>query len=444
MFNRSYSKHSGMNRIILPALASICILAVLLAGCTGAGKPGPSGTEETPTPQPSPGQQSSPLDTVIDTNNAFAIDLYRQLKRDPEYRDSNIFFSPFSISTALAITYEGAREQTADQIRSVFHFPDNKSVLQHGTSDLIARINDQANVYTLRTANALWAEQSHPFLPDYISTAGRYYSAKTTNLDFVHHPEESRITINQWVEDQTEDRIKDVIPRGAIDSNTTLVITNAIYFKGTWVKQFEPALTRDADFLSGNGDTVRVPMMQRTDDAAVFRYAETDSLQVLEMPYESGDGTELSMLVLLPKDGSLDTIEKSMDAGMIQEIRKSFAYKIVRVYFPKFTMETKYFLPRTLTAMGMPTAFTADADFSGMDGSRDLFITDVIHQAFVDVNEEGTEAAAATAVIVGRGAAPLEETIPVFRADHPFMFLIQDNETGNILFMGRVINPVGK
>lgn len=432
-----------MHRILLPALASLVILALLLAGCMGPGKPGPSGTEETPTPQPSPGQQSASLDTVVDANNAFAFDLYQELTGDPEYRESNIFFSPSSISTALAITYEGARGQTAEQIRSVFHFPDNQSVLRHGYTDLIAQINSESNAYMLRTANALWAEQTYPFLTDYINTAERNYNANTTNLDFVHHPEESRVTINRWVEDQTEDRIKDLIPPGEINPNTALVITNAIYFKGIWVKQFDPALTRDAEFLTGSGAKVQVPMMQRTDDAAVFRYTETGSFQVLEMPYESGDGTELSMLVMLPKDGSLDTFEKSLDAGTLQEIRKSLAYKIVRVYFPKFTMETKYFLPRTLSAMGMPTAFTAGADFSGMDGSRDLFITNVIHQAFVEVNEEGTEAAAATAVIMGKGAAPLEEKIPVFRADHPFILLIQDNETGNILFMGRVNNPVG-
>lgn len=432
-----------MHRIVLPALASLVILALLLAGCMGPGKPGPSGTEETPTLQSSPSQQSASLDTVIDANNAFAFDLYQELTGDPEYRDSNIFFSPSSISTALAITYEGARGQTAEQIRSVFHFPDNQSVLRHGYIDLIARINSESNAYTLRTANALWAEQTYPFVTDYINTAERNYDAKTTNLDFVHHPEESRVTINQWVEDQTEDRIKDLIPPGEINPNTALVITNAIYFKGTWVKQFDPALTRDAEFLTGSGATVQVPMMQRTDDAAVFRYVENGSFQVLEMPYESGDGTELSMLVLLPKDGSLDTFEKSLDAGTLQEIQKSLEYKIVRVYFPKLKMETKYFLPRTLSGMGMPTAFTAGADFSGMDGSRDLFITNVIHQAFVEVNEEGTEAAAATAVIMGKGAAPLKEKIPIFRADHPFIFFIQDNETGNILFMGRVSNPVG-
>jgi len=430
-----------MHRIVMPAMVSLVILVLLIAGCMGPGGFGPSEIKEVPTTQPSASQPSASLDTVVDAHNRFAFDLYHTLAGDPEYGDRNIFFSPFSISTALAITYEGARGETADEIQSVFYFPDNQSILRSGYSDLNARINSQLNTYTLRTANALWAEQTHPFLPDYINTADRNYAAKTTNMDFIHQPEESRITINSWVEDQTEDRIKDLIPRGVIDSNTALVITNAIYFKGMWVKQFDPALTRDAEFQTGSGATVQVPMMQRTDDAAVFRYAETDKLQVLEMPYESGSGTELSMLVLLPRENDTAGITQSLDVGTLQEIRQSLAFRIVRVYFPKFTMETKYFLPRTLSAMGMPSAFISGADFSGMDGSRDLFITNVIHQAFVDVNEEGTEAAAATAVIMGKGAAPSEEKVPVFRADHPFIFIIQDEETGNILFMGRMSDP---
>lgn len=424
------------------AMASCAILALLLAGCTGPGQSGHFDPTEIPTPQHTIGPPSDSGNNVVAANNQFALDLYAKLAEDPEFRDSNIFFSPFSISTALAITYEGAGGQTADQIRSVFHFPDNRSVLRNGYADLIARINSESNTYTLRTANALWAEQTHPFLPDYISTAERYYGAKTTNLDFVHQSEESRITINHWVEEQTEDRIKDLIPPGIIDPNTALVITNAIYFKGMWVKQFEKGKTLDAPFLTGSGTTVQVPMMQRTDEDAFFGYAETETIQVLSMPYESGEGYELSMLVLLPKDGSLDRIEKSFDAGILKDIRGSLSDMRVKVFFPKFTMETKYFLPRTLSAMGMPTAFTASADFSGMDGGRELFITNVVHQAFIEVNEEGTEAAAATAVIMGKGASPNAHTVPVFRADHPFIFLIQDNETGNILFMGRVSNPV--
>ncbi len=428
---------------VILGMATCMVLAILLAGCTGLQQPGPSAPQETPTPIPAVSLPSASSDTVVDANNRFSLDLYSRLADDPEFRDGNLFFSPFSLSSALAINYEGARGNTADEIRSVFHFPDNRSVLLSGFEETIARVNGNANAYTLRTANAMWAEQTHPFLPDYISTADRYYGAKTTNLDFIHAPDESRITINRWVEDRTGDRIKDLIPAGAIDSNTRLVITNAIYFKGTWVKQFDPEKTVDADFLTGRGTTVKVPMMQRTDETAVYGYAETDTFQVLEMPYESGTGTEISMLVLLPKGNDLQEIEQSLGSGELRDLREALQSRQVKVFFPRFTMETKYFLPRVLSAMGMPLAFTGAADFSGMDGSGDLFITDVIHQAFVEVNEEGTEAAAATAVIMGKGAAPREDEVPVFRADHPFIFIIQDSGTGNILFMGRMSDPAG-
>lgn len=433
----------------ISALTALALIAVILAGCTGPGEPGPS-IEATPTPTvtvtappslPPPEIPGSAI-SVVDGNNRFALDLYARIADDPKAGDGNIFFSPFSISTALAITYEGARGETADEIQSVFHFPVNQTALRSGYATLVARANSRLNAYTLRTANALWAEKTHPFLPDYLGIADRYYDAKTTNMDFIYRPEKSRIIINQWVEDKTGDQIKDLIPPGAIDSSTALVITNAIYFKGTWVKQFDPEKTRDADFMTGSGTTIRVPMMQRTDDAAVFRYAETEMFQVLEMPYESGSGTELAMLVVLPRENDTAGVVQSLDVGTLQEIRQSLAFRVVRVYFPKFVMETKYFLPRTLSEMGMPTAFTAGADFSAMDGSRDLFITDVIHQAFVEVNEEGTEAAAATAVIMGKGASPAEEKVPVFRADHPFIFFIQERETGNILFMGQVSDPI--
>ena len=219
------------------------------------------------------------------------------------------------------------------------------------------------------------------------------------------------------------------------------MITNAIYFKGTWVKQFDPGKTTKQDFRTGSGTVVQVPMMQRTDEDAVYGYAESGLLQALSMPYESDGGKELSMLVILPKGDDLETIEASLDAAALADLRQGLGSRQVMVYFPKFTTKTKYSLPSTLSAMGMPTAFSGAADFSGMDGTRNLAISDVIHQAFLEVNEEGTEAAAATAVVIRLTSAG--EPAPVFRADHPFIFLILDDETGNILFMGRVTNPAG-
>jgi len=221
------------------------------------------------------------------------------------------------------------------------------------------------------------------------------------------------------------------------------VITNAIYFKGTWVEQFDANKTRDEEFRVAPNETVQVEMMQRTDEDAIYGYTETDTLQVLEMPYAHGNGTELSMLVLLPREDNLTAAEEALDAETVAGLRESLVRERVRVFFPKFTLETEYRLPRALAAMGMPTAFSDDADFSGMDGTEMLFVSEVVHKAFVDVNEEGTEAAAATGVVVNLKAAPGGDTTPVFRADHPFVFLIVEEDSGTILFMGRVANPEG-
>jgi len=433
----------------LCTITALAILLIVFAGCTGTApvQPVSPTVERTPagqTPAPVIITDTGSTTAVAEANNRFAFELYSRLAKDQKYSGDNLFFSPFSISSALAITYEGAKGKTSDEIRSVFHFPVNDTARREGYQDLNAGINSGDPSYSLRTVNTLWAEKTSPFLAEYIGTAERYYSANTTNLDFKGHPEDSRLTINIWVEDKTGDRIKDLIPAGAIDPMTRLVITNAIYFKGDWVKQFDKNKTADAEFRTGPQRTVKVPMMQRTDENAVYVYAENSDLQMLSMPYEHTTGPELSIIVLLPKADNLTTTEASLSADTLSALQQSAESRRVMVYFPKFTLGTKYSLPDTLGAMGMPTAFTGNADFSGMDGTNDLLISDVIHQAFVDVNEEGTEAAAATAVVMKLAAAPANpEPVPVFRADHPFIFIIQDDETGSILFMGRVVNPTG-
>jgi serpin B len=433
----------------LCTISTLAILLIVITGCTGTipVQPVSPTIEKTPvgqTPTPVIMIDAGSTKAVADANNRFAFDLYSRLAKDRESTGSNIFFSPFSLSSALAITYEGAKGETADEIRSVFYFPTNDTTCRNGFTGLNAGINSGDSSYSLRTANALWAEKTYPFLAEFVSTAERSYGAKTTNLDFKAHPEDSRITINSWVENKTEDRIKDLIPAGVIDPITRLVITNAIYFKGDWAKQFDKNKTTDAEFRTAAGKTVKIPMMQRTDEDAVYLYAENNDLQMLSMPYEHTTGKMLSMVVLLPKADNLTTTEASLSADTRSGLQQSATSRRVMVYFPKFTLKTKYSLPDTLGAMGMPTAFTGNADFSGMDGTKNLLISDVIHQAFVDVNEEGTEAAAATAVVMRPAAAHANpEPVPVFRADHPFIFLIQDDETGAILFMGRVINPAG-
>ncbi|WAI00499.1 serpin family protein [Methanogenium organophilum] len=414
---------------LIGAAACIILLCIFFAGCTDTD----GGPDDTP-----PATEGA--DTVVEANTLFANDLYHTLSSDEEYANQNLFFSPYSISTALALTYEGAKGTTAEEIRSVFYFPLDDAVRQEGYASLIAGLNRQDAAYTLKTANALWAEESYPFLPAYIETAQQYYAAEVRNMDFISAPDESRLTINRWVEDKTEDRITDLIPEGGITPLTRLVITNAVYFKGTWVLQFDENKTHSATFLTDGGESVTVDMMQRTDDDAIYPYTETDDLQILRMPYEHESGKALSMLVLLPKDGDITTAETALGTTELADAIASMEPGQVEVFFPKFTMETTYFLPDTLAGMGMPTAFGDEADFSGMDNTRFLFITDVIHKAFVEVNEEGTEAAAATAVIVGRGVS-VEQPVPVFRADHPFIFLIEDDETGSLLFMGKVADP---
>jgi serpin B len=377
---------------------------------------------------------------VVEANNRFALDLYTVMAA--ENPGDNIFFSPWSISSALAVTYEGAEGTTEDEIRSVFHFPADESTMRTGYKEITDGINSGNSGFTLKNANALWAEETYAFLPSYLDTTDRYYSARVTNLDFMNSPEESRQTINRWVEDQTANRIRNLLPAGSILPETMLVITNAIYFKGTWATEFNEENTANEDFRVSPTKTVQVPMMKQTGAGSKFWYAETGSFQVLGMPYASQGGKELSMLVLLPTDGDLEGAEDSLDVWTLSELRQDLVYQQVKVWFPKFKLETDYQMADTLSEMGMPSAFNLGvADFSGMDGTKSLAISQVFHKAYVDVNEEGTEAAAATAVPMYRSMEITDDPVPVFRADHPFIFLIMDNESGNILFMGRVTNP---
>ena len=372
---------------------------------------------------------------VIEANNRFAINLYSQYKSE----EGNIFFSPFSISTAMAMVYEGAEGKTAKEIKSVFGFPKYDNSRRNQYSNLLSEINKKDKEYALKTANALWAEQDFQFLDEYLTTVEEYYEGKTTNLDFKNEPDSSRLIINNWVEDKTNNKIKDLFPEGGIDSITRLVLTNAIYFKAKWLIQFDADKTSDEYFRVNPDKSIKVPMMQPTSQKSTFNYTQNKDLQILEMPYA---GEDLSMLILLPLDDDIEALENSFTIEKLTEWKKSLRKRRVKIYIPKFKFETKYFLSETLSDLGMPTAFTNSADFSGMTGKKDLKIDKVIHQAFIEVNEEGTEAAAATGVIMTMKSLRIQKhPTPVFRADHPFIFIIQQNETGNILFMGRVNNP---
>ena len=377
------------------------------------------------------GSTSQGIQEVVNANNKFAFDLYSELDKSEQ---GNIFYSPYSISAALAMTYEGAKGQTADEMKSVFHFPES-NILRPNFAAIYNEINKKDKPYKLSTGNALWAQQDYKFLDEYLSTVEKYYGGKAANLDFARETEKSRQTINTFIEEQTNNKIKDLIPQGVLDASTRLVLTNAIYFKGTWTWEFDKSDTSEQDFKTTPTNVVKTPMMYMKNDKAKFNYADVGDLQILELPYK---GEEISMLILLPTD-NLDTIELSLTAEKLEEWKSQMKEdKLDAIYLPKFEFDTKYFMKETLSKMGMPTAF-GNADFSGMDGTKSLFIDAVIHQAFVKVDEEGTEAAAATAVIMAESAAMQRK---IFRADHPFIFIIQERETGNILFLGRVVDPI--
>ncbi len=348
----------------------------------------------------------------------------------------NLFFSPYSISTALAMTYAGARGDTEKEMAQVLHFQVPQDRLPSAFASVMAKLHSQQEGNRLRIANRLWGQQGYDFLPEFLRVTREQYKAELALQDFATKTEEARKTINAWVEKQTEEKIKDLIPPGVLDQMTRLVLTNAIYFKGKWASQFDKKATQEAPFKLTSTKTVSMPMMHRRDS---FKYGTMDDAQILELPYV---GDELSMLIILPKavDGLADVEKRLTPAnlgGWLSALRK----QEVNVYLPRFTMTSQFQMNGVLKSMGMSSAFTPDAaDFSGMDGKRDLFISAVIHKAFVDVNEEGTEAAAATGVVMRAKAARIT---PEFRADHPFVFLIRDNGTGAILFVGRVVNPKG-
>nr|MBC8378798.1 serpin family protein [Planctomycetota bacterium] len=350
-----------------------------------------------------------------------------------------------------AMTYAGARGETAEQMAKTLHFPECKGPDSPGwmrTTEqfhrafgrIIDRLNQQGKKgdYQLSIANALWGQKGYTFLDDFIQLNDQYYHAGLENVDFINpvEREKARQKINTWVEGKTNEKIKNLIPKGVLDELTRLVLTNAIYFKGDWAEQFDPTDTTEQDFFVSSDKTVKVPLMYQK---AKFKFGQTETLQMLELPYK---GDDLSMLVLLPKEkGGLADLEKELTAEKRTEWQKQIHKKEVLVYLPKFKMTCKFSLNEVLKAMGMPDAFSMNADFSGMDGSKELFISNVIHKAFVGVGEKGTEAAAATAVIVSVGCAPELICPPIFCADHPFIFLIKDNTSGSILFVGRVVDP---
>jgi serine protease inhibitor len=388
------------------------------------------------------GRTSEPQDdmeTVIGDNSEFAFDLYAKLKDDPAVTKAggNLFFSPYSISTALAMTWSGAGGETEKQMAEVLHFTLPQAQLHKAFGTLEKQLNEagQEGRYELSVANALWGQAGYNFLDEFLELTEKNYGAGLREVDFVTQTEKSRQIINAWVEEKTKEKIKDLIQPGVLNALTRLVLTNAIYFKGDWAIQFDKKQTKDAPFNLSKDKQVPAPMMNIKER---FKYRADDKLQVLQLPYK---GEELSMIILLPNqiDGLAD-MEKSLTIEKLNEWSESLRKQEVIVYLPKFKITTDFELSEYLKKMGMPDAFSLPpADFSGITGDKSLYISNVIHKAFVAVDEEGTEAAAATSVTMRLTSVPAPPK--VFRADHPFIFIIKDNRSQSILFMGRVMNP---
>lgn len=425
-------------------------LIVILLVTTACGSPQVAAGEVIQSDQPrqtSPDVAPSDLAALVAGNSAFAFDLYQLLRTDA---DNNLFYSPYSISLALAMTYAGAREATAQQMADTLHFalPPERlhptfnaldlDLTGRGAAEPSAGQDEEATRFQLHVANAIWGQSGYSFQPAFLDVLAQHYGAGLRTLDFQNAPEAARETINAWVSEQTRERIQDLLPPEAIHALTRLVLTNAIYFNAGWVYPFEEYATQDEPFTLLDGSQVMVPMMNQTER---FRYSADNGYQAVELPYHNN----IAMLIVLPDEGQFAAFEATLDAEQVQAVVDDLSPTDVRLKMPKFAIEAARFSLRdALAAMGMPDAFDPDlADFSGMDGTRELFIDNVIHQASITVDEQGTEAAAATAVIVGVTSAPMEPPTPVeMTIDRPFVFMIRDTSTGAILFVGRVVNPV--
>jgi len=387
----------------------------------------------------SPDVSTSEQALLVEGNSAFAFELYQALKG----KEGNIFYAPYSISLALTMAYAGARGETAQQMADTLHFLLGQDKLHPAFNWLDAELASRDEVaqwkdgegFKLNIVNAIWGQKDYEFLPAFLDILAENYGAGLRILDFTTETEKSRLAINKWVSDQTEGRIKDLIPPGVINELTCFVLTNAIYFNAAWEHPFDKKMTANGPFYLLDGGQVTVPMMEQ---AEFFGYTEGEGYQAVELLY---DGDELSMVILLPGSGKFAAFEEGLQAQQVYDIISDLQLTGVTLTMPKFEFDSEFSLEDTLAEMGMPDAFSLiEADFSGMTGSPELFIWGVVHKAFVAVDEAGTEAAAATAVSGAPSAGPPESPVPV-TIDRPFIFLIRDIETDAILFVGRVLNP---
>ncbi|XP_061446478.1 serpin B10-like isoform X2 [Rhineura floridana] len=394
------------------------------------------------------------MDSLSVANGDFTLELFKNLNQSSQ--GNNVFYSPWSISSALAMVYMGARNSTADQMAKVLHFNATKDfgsssqkpgVGQDETphsefQELISEINQPRSTYVLKTANRLYGEKTFSFIGEYLQLAKKYYHAEPQAVDFLNSSEQVRGQINAWVETQTDSKIKNLLPKGAVDSQTALVLVNAIYFKGKWKTQFQKKNTTEKPFRLSKTKSKPVQMMFLKDKFPAF-YVDTLRVYILELPYINN---ELSMLILLPEDitdesTGLELLEKELtyERLSIWTSPEMMEKTEMELHLPRIKLEESYDLKSTLRSMGMKDAFSqSQANFSGMSKKNDLVLSEVFHKSFVEINEEGTEAAAATAVVVEIRSSlrPIK-----IEANHPFLFFIRHNRTKSILFFGKFCSP---
>ena len=412
----------------------VIILSTLLAACS------PSASieivESNKRRETNPSTIGDDIKNLVDGNNTFAFDIYNSLRSE----NGNLILSPYSISLALAMTYAGARGETEAQMTQTLHFtPQDKLHPSFNTLDLALEkepinLDKDKEPMQLNIANAVWAEKTFSFLPEFLDTIAINYGAGVNLADFKNEPNQERTTINNWVSDQTEDKINDLLPDGSITTDTRMVLVNAIYFKADWLDQFDANHTGDYPFNLLDGTQVNIPMMGQ---GMYIPYTQGEGYTAVELPYA---GDTAAMDIIVPDAGKFEDIESALTGDMFNTIIGNMSQTSLMLSLPKFKFESSFGLSYTLDQLGMVDAFNANtADFSGMTGNKDLFIGNVIHKAFVAVDEEGTEAAAATAVIMEAAGAPMWDVSLL--VDRPFIFIIRDKVNGQILFIGRVLNP---
>jgi serine protease inhibitor len=414
-------------------LAPLLMLSIILASCTASTSMAVSNKDRISNPTIPEGN----LKTLVDGNNAFALDIYQALHSE----SGNLILSPYSISLALAMTYAGARDQTEVQMAHILHFSPSQSQLHPAFNSLDLTLEKSPENFeenqqpmTLNIANAVWAEQTFSFQQDFLDTIALNYGAGVHLADFINKYEPARQDINNWVSDQTQKKIKDLLPENLVNTDTRMVLINAIYFKADWLAQFDANSTSDAPFFLLDDSQVTVKMMY---EHMSIPYIKGDGYQAVELPYA---GDTAAMDIIAPDAGTFEAFESSFDKEAYDATLSGMQSTTVELGLPKFTFTRDFNLSEVLGGMGMPDAFDPDlADFSGMTGKKDLYIGNVVHKAFVAVDEKGTEAAAATAVIMMPASAI--ESPMVLEVNHPFIFIIRDLINGQILFIGRVLNP---